>query len=68
MLSVEQRVQAKLAVKDEYIFYFAELSLEYPEYKLEMQLVNNIRVFLIERGGDYAFVGNRYHLMGHRYL
>ena len=37
-LSVEQSVQAKLAVKDEYIFYFAELSPEYSEHELEMQL------------------------------
>lgn len=35
----EQRVQAKLAVKDEYIFDFAELSPEYSEHELEMQRV-----------------------------
>ena len=28
-----------------------------------MQLVNNIRAFLIEMGGDYAFIGNQYYLM-----
>ena len=61
-LPVEQRVQAKLAVKDEYTFDFAELSPEYPGHELEMQLVNNIRAFLIEMGGDYAFIGNQYHL------
>lgn len=27
-----------------------------------MQLVNNIRAFLIEMGGDFTFIGNRYHL------
>ena len=59
----EQRAQAKLAVKDEYTFDFAELSPEYLEHELEMQLVNNIREFLIEMGGDYTFVGNQYHLM-----
>ncbi len=57
-----RRVQAKLAVKDEYSFDFAELSLEYSEHELEMQLVNNIRAFLIEMGGDFAFIGNQYHL------
>lgn len=61
-LSVEQSVQAKLAVKDEYIFDFVELSPEYSEHELEMQLVNNIRAFLIEMGGDYTFIGNQYHL------
>ena len=62
-IPVEQRVQAKLAVKDEYTFDFAELSPEYSEHELEMQLVNNIRAFLIEMGGDYTFIGNQYHLM-----
>lgn len=63
VLPVEQRVQAKLAVKDEYTFDFAELSPEYSEHELEMQLVNNIRAFLIEMGGDYTYIGNQYHLM-----
>ena len=27
-----------------------------------MQLVNNIRAFLIEMGGDFTFIGNQYHL------
>ena len=62
VLPVEQRVQAKLAVKDEYTFDFAELSPEYSEHELEMQLVNNIRAFLIEMGRDYTFIGNQYHL------
>lgn len=60
---VGQRVQAKLAVKDENTFDFAELSPEYSEHELEVQLVNNIRSFLIEMGGDYTFIGNQYHLM-----
>ncbi len=61
-LPKERRIQAKLAVKDEYTFDFAELSPEYSEYELEMQLVNNIRAFLIEMGGDFTFIGNQYHL------
>lgn len=59
----ERRVQAKLAVKDEYTFDFAELSPEYSEHELEVQLVNNIRAFLIEMGGDFTFIGNQYHLV-----
>ena len=31
-----------------------------------MQLVNNIRAFLIEMGGDFAFIGNQYHLVAGR--
>lgn len=62
-LPKERRAQAKLAVKDEYTFDFAELSPEYSEHELEMQLVNNIRAFLIEMGGDFTFIGNQYHLV-----
>ena len=62
VLPTGRRVQAKLAVKDEYTFDFAELSPEYSEHELEMQLVNNIRAFLIEMGGDFTFIGNQYHL------
>lgn len=62
-LPEERRIQAKLAIKDEYTFDFAELSPEYSEHELEMQLVNNIRAFLIEMGGDFAFIGNQYHLV-----
>ena len=68
-LPEERRAQAKLAVKDEYTFDFAELSPEYSEHELEMQLVNNIRAFLIEMGGGFTFVGNQYHLtVGNRDL
>lgn len=28
-----------------------------------MKLVNNIRAFLVEMGGDFTFVGNQYHLV-----
>lgn len=62
-LPQERRTQAKLAVKDEYSFDFAELSPEYSEHELEMQLVNNVRAFLIEMGGDFTFIGNQYHLL-----
>ena len=39
------------------------MSPEYSEYELEMQLVNNVRVFLIEMGGDFIFIGNQYRLV-----
>ena len=62
-LPEERRMQAKLSVKDEYTFEFAELLPEYSEHELELQLVNNIRAFLIEMGGDFTFIGNQYHLI-----
>ena len=61
-LPPERQAQAKLAVKDEYTFDFAELSPEYSEHELELQLVSRIRDFLTEMGGTFTFVGNQYHL------
>jgi predicted nuclease of restriction endonuclease-like (RecB) superfamily len=43
--------QAKLAVKDEYTFDFLELGVEHSERELEIEILNNIRRFLIEMGG-----------------
>ena len=68
-LPEERRGQAQLTVKDEYTFDFAELSPEYSEHELEMHLINNIRAFLIEMGGDFTFIANQYHLtVGNRDL
>lgn len=59
-LPEEYRLQAKLAIKDEYTFDFLELGEEHSEYELEQSLMKNIRAFLIEMGGDFAFLGNQY--------
>lgn len=53
-------MQAALAVKDEYTFDFLELSDEHSEYELEQALINDIRKFLIEMGGDFSFIGNQF--------
>jgi predicted nuclease of restriction endonuclease-like (RecB) superfamily len=54
--------QAKLAVKDEYTFDFLELGEEHSERELEIEILNNIRKFLIEMGGYFAFIGNQYRI------
>ena len=54
--------QAKLAVKDEYIFDFMELSEQHSERELEESLINNMRAFLEEMGGNFAFMGSQYHI------
>lgn len=54
--------QAKLAVKDEYTFDFLELGDEHCERELEIEILNNIRKFLIEMGGYFAFIGNQYRI------
>lgn len=54
--------QAKLAVKDEYNFDFLEISEDHNEKELELALMKNIRKFLSEMGGDFAFIGNQYRI------
>ncbi len=54
--------QAKLAVKDEYIFDFLELGEDHSERELEAAIVKNISKFLTQMGNDFAFMGNQYRL------
>ena len=54
--------QAKLAVKDEYVFDFLELGAEHSERELESAIVKNIGKFLTQMGNDFAFMGNQYRL------
>jgi predicted nuclease of restriction endonuclease-like (RecB) superfamily len=56
------RHQAKLAVKDEYSFEFLELGEEHSEKELELALLENVRKFLVEMGGYFAFLGNQYRM------
>jgi predicted nuclease of restriction endonuclease-like (RecB) superfamily len=58
----EIRAQAVLAVKDRYTFDFLDLVDEHSERDLEQALVKNVRAFLSELGGAFAFVGNQYRL------
>jgi predicted nuclease of restriction endonuclease-like (RecB) superfamily len=61
-VSEEIKNQALLAVKDHYTFDFLGLADEHSEYELEQALVKNVRSFLSEMGGAYAFIGNQYRL------
>jgi len=56
------RLQAKLAVKDDYNFDFLEMGIEHSEEELEAAIIKNVRAFLIEMGGDFSFICNQYHL------
>jgi predicted nuclease of restriction endonuclease-like (RecB) superfamily len=58
----ELRAQAILAVKDSYTFDFLDLVDDHSERDLEQALVKNLRAFLSELGGAFAFVGNQYRL------
>ena len=61
-LAEKYKGQAKLVVKDEYSFDFLGMSENYRERELELGLVRDLRKFLIELGGDYAFIGNQYRI------
>jgi len=56
------RLQAKLAVKDEYNFSFLEVGEEHSEAELEAAIMKNLRKFLIEMGGYFTFVRDQYYL------
>jgi predicted nuclease of restriction endonuclease-like (RecB) superfamily len=58
----EHRLQAKLAVKDEYLFDFLELGDEYSERQLETALIGKVEKFLREMGGIFTFVGSQFSL------
>lgn len=61
-LRPEIQAQAALAVKDHYTFDFLELADEHSERQLELALVANLRRFLSEMGGTFAFIGNQHRL------
>jgi predicted nuclease of restriction endonuclease-like (RecB) superfamily len=52
--------QKHLAIKDHYTFDFLELSEKHSERELEASLIRNIQRFLLELGGELAFLGSQY--------
>ena len=58
----QYREQAKLAVKDQYMFDFMELGSEHSERELEQGLISHVREFLAEMGGTFTFIGNQFHV------
>lgn len=61
-VSEDFQLQAKLALKDEYLFDFLELGDEFTERQLENALVEKVNHFLREMGGMFTFVGTQYRL------
>ena len=61
-LTPELRSQAKLAVRDEYIFDFLELGEEHSERELERALIAKVEEFLQTMGGMFSFMGSQYRL------
>jgi predicted nuclease of restriction endonuclease-like (RecB) superfamily len=54
--------QAKLAVRDEYVFDFLELGDQHSERELEQALLGKIDIFLRQMGGMFAYIGSQYRL------
>lgn len=57
------RQQARLAIKDEYIFNFLELADKHSEVELERAILGKVEPFLQEMGGMFTFVGSQYRLV-----
>jgi len=54
--------QAKLAVKDEYLFDFLDLGERHDERQLQNALLLRMEAFLREMGGLFTFAGSQYRL------
>ncbi len=61
-LPEKYKMQAKLAVKDDYTFDFLELNEEHSEKELEKSLTERVKQFLTELGSYFCFVGSQYRL------
>ena len=54
------RLQAKLAVKDEYNFDFLEMGVQHDETELRKAVMLNVRNFVQEMGGYYTVIGDEF--------
>ncbi len=52
-------VTAEEEVKDPYVLEFLNLKDEYSENDLEAALIQHLETFLMELGGDFAFIGRQ---------
>lgn len=57
------KIQAKLAVKDEYTFAFLDLEDAHSERELEHALTARVEAFLREMGDMFTFVGSQYRVL-----
>ena len=55
----EDRVSADEEIKDPYVLEFLGLKDEYSESDLEEALIRHLERFLLELGGDFAFIGRQ---------
>lgn len=55
----EDAVTADEEIRDPLVLEFLNLKDEYSEYELEEALIRHLETFLLELGGDFAFVGRQ---------
>jgi hypothetical protein len=55
----EDAVTPEAAIKDPYILEFLDLKDEYSESDLEDALIHRLEDFLLEMGGEFAFIGRQ---------
>ncbi len=55
----EDKISPEEEIKDPYILEFLSLKDEYSEGKLEEALIMHLEKFLMELGGDFAFIGRQ---------
>jgi len=55
----EDTVTADEEIRDPLVLEFLNLKDEYSEYELEEALIRHLETFLLELGGDFAFVGRQ---------
>ena len=58
----KMKSEAKLSMKDDYVFGFLELADEHTEHELERAILSRIQKFLREMGNVYSFMGSQYRL------
>lgn len=56
---IEIPIGAEQEIKDPFVLEFLDLKDEYSELELEDALVRRIQNFLLELGGDFAFIGRQ---------
>lgn len=61
-LLIQLHPEAATVFKDSYLIEFLDLPTPYSEDDLQRGLVANLRRFLLELGGDFTFVGERFRL------
>jgi predicted nuclease of restriction endonuclease-like (RecB) superfamily len=62
VVAEEYRNQAKLTVRDDYVFDFLELGEEHSERELETAILAKVQPFLQEMGGVLSFIGSQHRL------